>query len=103
MAATIDSHGEVEIICVSLSDLCANRRAKLVFRSWEGADPPYQIRVRSPSGKTILERVVRELPTGEPQSPPPIQFVVQAGRYEVSIQQITGSVGGRATLDVPKR
>jgi len=103
MAATIETHGEIEIICQTLAELSANKVAKLVFRSWEGADPPYQIKVYSPSGNLILERVVRELPTGEPQSPPPISFLVQAGKYSITIQQITGSVGGQASIDVPAR
>ena len=99
MAATIDSHGEIEIICET-DDLRANRMAKLTFRAHLDAVPPYQIRVKSPTGHTILERDVRELPPGSPQSPPPISFTVQKGAYEISISQLKGGAEGHATLSV---
>ncbi|MEM1029483.1 MAG: hypothetical protein AAF928_18595 [Myxococcota bacterium] len=99
MSATIDSQGEIEVIA-NCAELAPNRQAKLHFRLVDLAAPPFQIRVRSPSGKLILERVIRELPTGEPQSPPPITFTVQAGRYEVDVVQLRGTASGKAHIDV---
>jgi len=99
MSATIDSHGEIEVIA-NCDELAPNRQAKLHFRLVEVAAPPFQIRVYSPRGKLILERVIRELPTGEPQSPPPITFTVQEGRYEVDVVQLRGSAVGKAQIDV---
>lgn len=100
MPATIEIHGDIEIICQSLSDLAPNRIARIVFRTYADATPPWQIRVKSPSGKMILERVMRELPTGDPQSPPPVTFTVHKGEYEVTIAQLKGSTMGAATIKV---
>jgi len=101
--ATIESHGEIEIICETLAELAPNKTARLVFRAWEDATPPFQIKIRSPSGAMILERVIRELPTGDPQSPPPITFSVQEGDYEIEIGQLTGPAEGHAVITVPGR
>jgi hypothetical protein len=101
MPATIESHGDIEIICQSLSELGPNKVARLVFRMFAEAAPPWQIRVKAPSGKMILERVMRELPTGDPQSPPPLTFSVQKGTYEITVTQLKGGgVEGRATINV---
>lgn len=99
MPAKIESHGDIEIIC-STHDLAPNKIAKVIFRTVDMPSPPYQIRIKSPSGKIILERVIRELPTGAPQSPPPVQFTVQKGQYEIHIAQIKGTAEGMAVLDV---
>ena len=45
----------------------------------DGADtPPYSLKIRSPSGALVLDTLVRAAPTGAPQSPPPIEFIVDA-------------------------
>ena len=63
--------------------------------------PPYNLRVKSPSGKTIVERVLRELPTGQPQSAPPVSFTVSTpGEYTVEIKQLYGKQKGDAILRV---
>ncbi len=98
--ATIESSGEIEIVCESLADLSPNKMAKLVFRTWEDASPPYQIRVKSPSGNIILERVIRVLPTGQPQSPPPVMFSVVKGDYDITIVELRGKREGHAILTV---
>lgn len=99
MSAKIESHGDIEVIC-STHDLEPNKTARLIFRTVDLPSPPYQIRIKSPSGKIILERVIRELPTGAPQSPPPIQFTVQKGDYEIHVAQIKGNAEGTAILSV---
>jgi hypothetical protein len=99
MPATIETHGDIEIIC-PVSGLGPNKTASVVFRGVEDATPPFQIRVRSPSGQIILERVLRELPTGAPQSPPPITFTVQAGEYEITVAPLKGYQKGRALLNI---
>ena len=64
-------------------------------------EPPFNLKVRSPVGKVILERVLRELPTGKPQSAPAITFAaVAAGAYKVEIVQLYGKSRGDATLNV---
>lgn len=74
---------------------------KLVFRSDDEADPPFNIRIKSPSGKVIVERVLRDLPTGRPQSAPPVEFTASApGAYTVEIWQLYGKQRGKATLHV---
>ena len=100
MPATIECSGEIEILCEGLAELGPNKMAKVVFRTYEDASPPFQIRVRSPSGNTILERVIRVLPTGEPQSPAPVAFSVQQGDYDVHITELRGRAEGHAILSV---
>ena len=99
MPARLESSGDIEIICLS-DDLGPNRTAQLIFRAFGDAIPPFEIQVKSPSGNVILRRVIRELPTGEPQSPPPISFTVQKGEYAISVNQLKGNAEGHATLTV---
>jgi hypothetical protein len=74
--------------------------ARLVFRTLDEAEPPFQIIVRSPTGNVIVKRVIRVLPTGQPQSPPPVTFSVQKGEYQIAISQLNGKAEGHATLNV---
>lgn len=100
MPATIECHGEIEIVCQAIGDVAPNKQAKLVFRTWEDAGPPFQISIKSPTGNIIVERVMRILPTGEPQSPPPVTFTVIKGKYEIAINELRGTAEGHAVLDV---
>ncbi len=97
MPSRLESHGDIEIICLT-DDLGPNKMAQIVFRAFGDAMPPFEISVKSPSGHIILKRVIRELPTGEPQSPPPITFSVQKGQYEILVAQLRGTAEGQATL-----
>ncbi|MBW2453196.1 MAG: hypothetical protein JRI68_01735 [Deltaproteobacteria bacterium] len=97
MPATLETQGDIEVICET-TDLAPNKNAKVVFRTWGEAQPPYQITVRSPTGNIILKRVIRVLPTGDPQSSPPVSFTVQKGTYEISVGQLRGGAEGHGTL-----
>ncbi len=99
MPSTLEAHGDIEIICLT-DDLAPNKMAQLIFRAFGDAMPPFEITIKSPSGAVILRRVIRELPTGEPQSPPPISFSVRVGSYEVLVAQLRGTAEGKATLTV---
>lgn len=99
--ATIESTGDIESICQSADALKSGDTARLVFRTWDDASPPFTVKVRGPDGKMVLERVIRELPTGQPQSAPPITFAVHgSGRYAISIKELYGKKEGVATLTV---
>jgi hypothetical protein len=100
VARTIDSTGDIETVC-KVDPLKTGESAILIFRSDDEPEPPYNLRVKSPSGKTIVERVLRELPTGQPQSAPPVSFTVSApGEYKVEIKQLYGKQKGDAILRV---
>lgn len=99
MPASLETTGDIEVIC-DTEDLAPNKMARLVFRAHDDAQPPFQIEIRSPSGNTILKRVVRVLPTGHPQSAPPIAFSVVKGDYDIVITALRGSAEGRATLHI---
>ncbi len=100
MSVTVQSTGDIESICPQ-QQLRAGETAELVFRSWDDVTPPLTIKIRSPSGKTILDRVLRELPTGQPQSPPPVNFPVKvAGQYRIVIRELYGKAEGKATLTI---
>ena len=100
MPAKIVSSGDIETMC-DTTGLSPGGTAKLVFRAFDDASPPFTIKVRAPGGKVILDRVIRELPTGRPQSAPPVTFPVAAGgAYRIEINQLYGGCGGEATLDV---
>ena len=49
----------------------------------------------------IVERVIRDLPTGKPQSPAPVTFTASAaGEYKVEIKQLYGKQKGDALLRI---
>jgi hypothetical protein len=97
---TIDNHGEIETFCQTAPSSVGDP-IKLVFRAYDEATPPFNIKIRSPSGKVIIERVLRELPTGEPQSAPPVEFMASsAGEYKLEIKQLYGKQKGDAVLHV---
>ena len=100
MPVTVDNSGDIETVCQS-SPVSVGDTMKLVFRAYDEATPPFNIKIRSPTGKVIVERVLRELPTGEPQSAPPIEFSMStAGEYKVEIKQLYGKQKGEAVLHV---
>ncbi len=100
MARTIDSSGDIETLC-KVEPLKAGDTAQIVFRADDEAAPPFNLRIKSPSGKTIVERVLRDLPTGMPQSAPPVSFTVSvAGEYKIEIKQLYGKDKGEAVLHV---
>jgi hypothetical protein len=97
---SVDSHGDIETISqtdpISMGDT-----VKLVFRTTGDSTPPFTIRIWGPSGKVVMERVLRELPTGAPQSAPPLTFVASSGgSYRLDIWQLQGKSRGEATIVV---
>jgi len=66
--------------------------------------PRRAIRLES-AGKTIVERVLRELPTGQPQSAPPITFTVSSpGEYKVeTFFAALGTMGIRSFWSISER
>lgn len=113
MFGPIDSHGEIETYRHSADTPASSRRSNpssgvrpgepvaLVFRTRDEPSPPFAILVRSPTGSTIVDRVIRELPTGEPQSGAPVEFIPSvAGTYSIEIRELKGNQRGQATLKV---
>lgn len=100
MALVIESTGSIESICTA-SSIKVGDSVKLTFRALEDSDPPYTVKVTSPGGKVVLERVLRELPDGRPQSAPPVIFnALVDGDYRVDIWQLYGKTRGQAVLHV---
>jgi hypothetical protein len=100
VAKVIEYSGDIETFSLA-DEVKVGDRVLLVFRADESADPPFNIRIREPDGRVILERVLRELPTGKPQSAPPVQFNTTAeGEYKIEIWQLYGKDRGEATLRV---
>jgi len=99
-SATIERTGTIDIRC-NTTGLVANKKAQLTFHAWDDAAPPFQLTVLAPSGQVILDRLLRRLPTGEPQAPPPITFSVLSGEYRITITELQGKAQGKATLRVP--
>jgi hypothetical protein len=96
----VESVGDIETICKP-DPAKAGEELKLVFRADEDAEPPFTLKIKSPAGKVIVERVVRDLPTGRPQSAPPVTFTPSAGgEYKVEIRQLKGKLKGDATFRV---
>ena len=112
MSLSIDCSGEIEILChpagaanrssVPFFDsVGAGDRLALLFIPNEGASSPYSLKITSPSGATILDTIVRDLPTGLPQSPPPVEFVVSAkGLYRIEMREMRGRQRGEAHVRV---
>jgi hypothetical protein len=100
VARTIESVGDIETVCKTYPAK-AGEEVRLVFRTEEEVDPPFTLKIKSPAGKVIVERVIRDLPTGKPQSAPPVTFTPSAaGEYKVEIKQIKGKQQGEAVLRV---
>ena len=100
VARTLESTGDIETISQT-DPVHAGDTVKLVFRAEDDAEPPFTVKIKSPSGKVILERVLRELPTGKPQSAPPVSFTASAsGDYKIEIWQLYGKSRGDAVLHV---
>ena len=100
MARTVENSGDIETLSQT-DPVTAGDLVKLVFRSDDDAAPPFNLRIKSPSGKVILERVLRELPTGKPQSAPAVTFTPSApGDYKIEIWQLYGKQRGDAVLHV---
>ena len=100
MARTVDNSGDIETICKT-DPVRSGDTVLLVFRSDDDASPPFTVKIKSPQGKVIVERVLRDLPTGKPQSAPPVSFTVSAaGDYKIEITQLYGKQRGDAVLHV---
>ena len=100
LANVIETSGNIETICL-VSAISVGDTVRLVFRALDDSEPPYTCKVTSPGGEVILERVLRDLPTGKPQSAAPIQFTaVQSGDYRVEVWQLYGKSRGQATVHV---
>lgn len=112
MSSYFESSGDIEVTA-SLSSAAArpgNRlfgaitagdRIYLVFTPIDATSPPYALKIVSPSGATIMDTILRDLPTGLPQSPPAAEFVVAAkGTYRIEIREMKGRQRGEATLKV---
>jgi hypothetical protein len=112
MSALIEYSGEIEVFCYPSGASTRNSvpffdavtvgdRLSLVFTSNDGTSPPYSLKIVSPSGATIVDSIVRDLPTGLPQSPPPVEFVVSAkGVYRIEIREMRGRQRGEAKVRV---
>lgn len=113
MAGPIESSGDIEIFCYPggggssrasasyFESVTVGDRMSLVFNPGDHTTPPYGLKIFSPTGKNILDNVLRELPTGQPQSPPPVEFVVSSpGVYRIEIKEIRGRQSGEARLRV---
>ncbi len=112
MSRTVDSNGPIETFCqraegpvsrgsaYSFDQILVGDRVALCFAA-EDTKSPYSLRVKAPNGALVIERLLRELPTGLPQSEPPVTFVVSsAGNYQVEIRELTGKSWGQATIRV---
>jgi hypothetical protein len=112
MSALIELSGEIEVFCYPAGQgtrtsvpffdaVTVGDRLCLVFTPGDGATSPYSLKIFSPSGNNILDSIVRDLPTGTPQSPPPVEFVVSAkGVYRVEIRETRGRQRGEAKIRV---
>lgn len=101
MPAKVQYSGGIESICQEAGSLAPGMTARLIFRMWDDVSPPVTIKVKAPDGKVILDRVIRELPTGSPQSGAPVTFLVpMPGTYQVHVKELYGQVEGTAELTV---
>jgi hypothetical protein len=117
MSALIETSGDIEIFChpsVGTSASVVTRstvpffdaiyvgdRLAMVFTSGDGAAGPFSLKIVSPTGATIMDAIVRDLPTGLPQSAPPIEFVASArGIYRIEIREVRGRQRGEARVRV---
>lgn len=111
MPGPIETSGDIEIYChpataatrgsvPHFDRITPGSRLALIFVPGEST-PPYNLKIVSPSGSTIVDTIVRDPPTGSPQSPPPIEFVVSAkGIYRIDVRSALGRQRGEARIRV---
>jgi hypothetical protein len=102
MAQFIDSSGEIEIVSLSRSSrFTLGERVQLIFKLVDAPNPPYKLTVTSPNGKIIVDQIIRDLPTGEPQSAPPFEFTPSVtGVYKIEMREMRGRAYGKGDLKV---
>ncbi len=111
MAGPIETSGDIEIYFHAggtggqgkpiFHEITIGDRLGLVFTPNDGGTPPYSLKIWGPGGQVIHDTIVRDLPTGLPQSPPPIEFVVSGkGVYRVEIREMKGRQKGEARVTV---
>jgi hypothetical protein len=117
MAAPIETSGEIDIFCHPSAGTVAGvttrstvpffdaihvgDRVAMVFTPGDGAAAPFALKILSPTGTTIMDALVRDLPTGLPQSAPPLEFVVSTrGVYRIEIRELKGRQRGEARVRV---
>jgi hypothetical protein len=113
MSGSIDSSGDIEIFCYpatggssrgsvsSFDEISPGDRVALLFGPGDGAQPPYSLRVYSPTGALIRDSVLRDLPTGNAQSAAPVELVVSVrGDYRIEIAETNGRGRGKGMLHV---
>lgn len=102
MPRRIDSQGDIETMLHGEGmSLAIGDRVLLVFHAIDDLHPPIEVTIQSPAGQKILERVLRELPTGLPQSAPPVEFIASStGLYYIEVKELRGKQRGTATLRV---
>ncbi len=111
MPGPIESSGDIEIYChpttassrgsvPHFEKITSGTRLALLFIPGD-LQPPYALKIYAPSGSNILDTLVRDAPTGAPQSPPPIEFVVSTnGVYRIEIRSTNGRQRGEARISV---
>jgi hypothetical protein len=113
MSSLIESSGDIEVLCFPSGSavlktaipyfdaIGVGDRIAMVFTPGDGAAPPFSLKIISPTGATILDTILRDLPTGTPQSPPPVEFVVSVkGQYRIEIRELKGRQRGEAKVKV---
>jgi hypothetical protein len=101
MPGRIEAHGDIETMVSGDGSAGIGDRVLLVFRAIDDPEPPIGIVIQAPNGQKIVEKVLRELPTGLPQSAPPVEFVPSAkGLYQIEVKELRGKQRGTAVLRV---
>jgi hypothetical protein len=111
MSGPIETSGDIEIFChpthgasrgsvPHFEKITSGTRLALLFVPGESS-APYALKIFAPSGSNIIDTIVRDAPTGAPQSPPPIEFVVSAnGVYRIEVRSTNGRQKGEAKIRV---
>lgn len=101
MAVAIESSGDIECLCTS-NRVSVGGTAEIVFRTWDDVSPPFTVKIRAPSKKVVYDRVLRDqLPTGRPQSNPPVSFTVaDSGVYRLRVAELYGKAEGTAKITI---
>jgi hypothetical protein len=108
-----DSTGDFEIRCYkaevartqggigAFEPLTAGDNLGVLFIPPDDAAPPYAVQIWSPSGNLIVDRILRDAPTGRPQSAPPVEFVASLpGQYVIMVKRVNGTSRSEASVRV---
>lgn len=100
IAEVVANDGDIDVLCPK-NLTPSSDPVHLAFQACDPLDPPFSVRIKAPSGKVIVERVLRDDVCGRSRGGQALGFRPEvAGDYRIEIKQVYGALRGQAILRV---